>query len=80
MNMPLPNQHDVIYHGVGGKTTLQLGDRAADAFVCEWLDPRSGERRVATPEVHGRKITFTAPSEDDWAIYVRCGLRRDPAA
>jgi hypothetical protein len=69
--LALPNGHYVIYLGTGGTTTLQLGDRTADAFVCEWIDPRSGERRVAMPEVQGRKSTFTAPSDDDWAICIR---------
>lgn len=70
--LALPNEHYVIYLGTGGTTTLQLGDRAAEEFVSEWIDPRSGKRRVAMPEVQGQKITFTAPSDDDWAIGIRC--------
>lgn len=66
-----PGRQYVIYLGSGGNVSLDLGGRSPSDFAMHWLDPRSGEWSEATVGEKDSRVHFTAPSQDDWVLYIR---------
>lgn len=53
----------------GGTVRIDLR-RASGPFTVEWFDPRDGSFRPV-PSAHGGRVkTFTAPTRDDWILYI----------
>ena len=53
----------------GGTVRIDLR-RASGPFTVEWFDPREGSFRPV-PSAHGGRVkTFTAPTRDDWILYI----------
>jgi hypothetical protein len=61
----------LIYALKGGSFRLDLTE-ADGIFKARWLDPRTGKLQTADNGriKAGRIVTFTAPNEDDWALWL----------
>ncbi|MFQ5808671.1 MAG: putative collagen-binding domain-containing protein [Armatimonadota bacterium] len=66
-----PGEHYVVYLGNGGTTSIDLQGHAAEKFEAQWLDPRTGTWHDADAKQNGQRVTLTAPSEDDWVLWMR---------
>ncbi|HEX2223292.1 MAG TPA: DUF5060 domain-containing protein [Thermoanaerobaculia bacterium] len=60
----------VVYIHTGTTVGLDLTG-ITGTFVAEWYDPRTGAVRVAPAATGGGVRTFTAPTADDWVLYLR---------
>ncbi len=66
-----PGKEYVVYLGHGGTTTVDLGGTPAQRFRAQWLNPRTGELSPAKLVAKGRRATATAPSREDWVLWLR---------
>jgi hypothetical protein len=53
----------------GGSVRIDLRS-GSGRFTVEWLDPRNGSSRTAPSVQGGRAKTFTAPTLEDWILYI----------
>lgn len=61
-------EHYVVYFLQGGTATISS---LPNNFEAQWLDPRSGDYSTATAtSSNGNSATFSAPSGDDWVLYI----------
>ncbi|HYH44075.1 MAG TPA: putative collagen-binding domain-containing protein, partial [Thermoanaerobaculia bacterium] len=68
--MAQTGQAYVFYLPSGGTVTVDLG-AATGTLIVEWYDPRTGATRTAPATTGGGTRTFTAPTSEDWVLYVR---------
>lgn len=59
----------VVYLTEGDRVGVNLRG-APGSYKVEWFDPRDGSSRPASPVQGGRVRAFTAPSADDWVLYI----------
>lgn len=59
----------VFYLPEGGTVRVNLRG-APGPLKVRWYDPRTGAFREAPPIPGGKVRAFTAPSDDDWALYI----------
>lgn len=59
----------VIYLYDGGTVRLDLRG-ASGRFAVDWYDPRDGSFHRTSPVMGDRVHIFTAPSQDDWTLYI----------
>jgi hypothetical protein len=59
----------VIYLTEGDRVGVNLRG-APGSYKAEWFDPRDGSSRPAPSVQGGRVRAFTAPSADDWVLYI----------
>jgi len=61
----------LIYALKGGSFRLDLTE-ANGTFKAKWLDPRTGKLKTVDSDTikAGRIVTFTAPSHNDWALWL----------
>ena len=72
-----PGSAYVFYLYGGGTVRVDL--RAASGpLQAEWYDPRDGGSRPLPAAEGGGVETFTAPSQDDWALYLHRGIPANP--
>jgi hypothetical protein len=67
-----PGQEYVVYRQTGGTISINLPGGGA-AFRAEWLDPRTGDRKIAAAVDGGATRTFACPDARDWVLHLRCG-------
>lgn len=59
----------VFYLYNGGTVTVDLR-AATGTLIVEWYDPRTGTTRTAPTTPGGGTSTFTAPTGEDWVLYL----------
>jgi hypothetical protein len=70
----LANQSDeyVVYAPSGGTLTINLSAAGTGSTLSSrWYNPRSGVFNPETIVEGGGNVTFTAPSSQDWALYIK---------
>lgn len=65
-----PGCEYVVYRQSGGTIIVNLPD-IGHVFRAEWLDPRTGDRKVAAAVDGGAKQTFPCPDAMDWVLHLR---------
>jgi hypothetical protein len=65
----------LVYASKGGAFRLDL-TKDDGAYDAKWLDPSSGKLMPASKEriKGGKIITFVAPDEKDWALWLERSL------
>ncbi len=64
-----PGRTYLVYALEGGSFRLDLS-AAPGSFRATWFDPRSGKLQSAGHVEGGRPVAFTAPDEQDWALWL----------
>jgi hypothetical protein len=59
----------VVYLYAGGAVRVNLR-RATGRFAVDWFDPRQGRFLPARPVQGGQPRSFSAPSQEDWVLYI----------
>jgi len=59
----------VVYAHSGGTVKVDLA-AATGTFVAEWFNPRDGASTAALAATGGGVRSYTAPTADDWVLYL----------
>jgi hypothetical protein len=63
------NRAYVFYLHSGGTVSVNLGG-AAGPLIVEWYNPRTGAFTAAPATTGGAARSFTAPTAEDWVLYI----------
>jgi hypothetical protein len=67
----------VAYTPAGGDIRLDSA-ALASGLVGTWCNPRTGERRTATPSNAGNQPVYTTPDNEDWLLVLQSSRLQSP--